>query len=136
MKLRIIIALSIFFFTLVLFAWYRDHKNLTKKITLLQYQQSSGSQNDTNIKPTNPYVNMALVVEAIPSEENTWGYKITANGRTIISQTNIPGFPGNLGFNLENNAVRTGEFVLSKIKKGEFPPTVTIEDLNRLGVID
>jgi len=136
MKRRIIIVLFTIAFALILFGWYRDHVKLAKKITLLQNQQIRESQQNTNNKPTNPYANMALVVESIPAEKNTWGYKITANGRTIINQTNIPGFPGNLGFNLENNAVRAGEFVLSKIKKGQFPPTVTIDELNRLGVID
>lgn len=136
MRHKITIISFIITIALVLVGWYLDHEQLTEQITLLQNQQSSLPHTGLNNKSGNPYLNMDLAVVAIPSQEDTWGYKITAGGRIIIKQTNIPGFPGNLGFKYKKNALTTGELVLTKIKGGEFPPSVTIEELNRLGVID
>ena len=52
-----------------------------------------------------------------------------------MHQQNIPGLPGNEGFTTKERAKIVAEFVVKKIRNNEMPPTVTIEDLNNMGVL-
>jgi hypothetical protein len=74
-------------------------------------------------------------VKTIYSDEQGWGYQILKDGKTLINQPNIPAVQGNKGFSSKENADKTGQFVLSKIYKGQFPPMVTTEELDSLDVI-
>lgn len=74
-------------------------------------------------------------VKTIQSEKEGWGYQILKNNKAIINQPNIPAIQGNKGFANEAMAKKTGEFVLQKIQRGEFPPMLTVEELDSLNVI-
>jgi len=65
-----------------------------------------------------------------------WGYRIlAADTVVIIEQAFIPGIEGHKGFESEEKARWTGDLVRRKIEKGEFPPFVTSEELEKLGVL-
>ena len=83
----------------------------------------------------NPYANAEITVKIIPSANNTFGYDILLYGRQLVHQPNIPGLPGNEGFTTKERAQTVAEFVVKKIRKNEMPPTVSIEDLNKMGVL-
>lgn len=76
-----------------------------------------------------------LHIKVIPAPNNTYGYKIQRNGQTIIHQQNIPAVPGVEGFRTEDQAMKVGLFVVEKLKKGKFPPGVSVEELDSLGVL-
>ena len=42
--------------------------------------------------------------------------------------------PGNEGFKTKADASKVAQLVIGKIKKGEMPPTVTIEEMQKLKV--
>jgi hypothetical protein len=86
-------------------------------------------------QPNNPYVNAEITTKIIPSANNTFGYDILLYGRPLVHQPHIPGLPGNEGFSTQGRAQTVAEFVVEKIRKNEMPPTVNIEDLNRMGVL-
>jgi hypothetical protein len=65
----------------------------------------------------------------IQSEGGGFGYCIMADGHVYIWQGNIPGIPGNQGFESIEKAERCAGLVIQKIKDGESPPTITEEDL-------
>ena len=44
-------------------------------------------------------------------------------------------YEGNEGFTTKEQAQTVAEFVVKKIRNNEMPPTVTIEDLNAMGVL-
>lgn len=67
--------------------------------------------------------------------ENSFGYQILDKGKVIIDQRTIPSVPGTNGFYTRERAQRAGELVLSKMEKGVFPPTVSAEELDSLGVL-
>jgi hypothetical protein len=83
----------------------------------------------------NPYANAEITIKIIPSANNTFGYDILLYRRPLVHQPNIPGLPGNEGFTTKERAQTVAEFVVKKIRNNEMPPTVTIEDLNTMGVL-
>lgn len=84
---------------------------------------------------TNPYANAKLTVKIIPSVDKTFGYDIFLNGKLLVHQPHIPALPGNKGFTTKKRAQKVADFVVKKIRKNEMPPTVTIDNLNNMGVL-
>jgi hypothetical protein len=64
-----------------------------------------------------------------------WGYLIKQKSRIIIDQPTIPAVQGVQGFSSKQNAQRVGELVVSKIYAGHFPPSLTLRELDSLGVL-
>lgn len=63
-----------------------------------------------------------------------WGYDILTDKQTVIHQPTIPGQSGIVGFSSQEQAHRVGDWVAEKIKQTKALPTLTNEDLRRLGV--
>jgi hypothetical protein len=84
---------------------------------------------------TNPYKDADISIKIIPSANKTYGYDILLYKRPLVHQPNVPGLPGNEGFTTKERAQKVAEFVVRKIKNNEMPPTVSIEDLNKMGVL-
>ena len=79
--------------------------------------------------------NAEITIRIVPSANNTFGYDILLYGRPLVHQPNIPGLPGNEGFSTKERAQAVAKFVVKKIRNNEIPPTVAIEDLNKMGVL-
>ena len=77
--------------------------------------------------------NYAFVI--IPSINGTWGYDIYSNGKIFIHQTSKPGLTGNEGFATKAKAKKVAELVVSKLQKGEIPPSITAEEMKKLKVL-
>lgn len=71
----------------------------------------------------------------IPSNNNTWCYDIFKDKKMLIHQPSKPGLPGNDGFKNKSDAEKVARLVIEKLKKGEMPPSVTIEELKNLKVL-
>lgn len=74
-------------------------------------------------------------VISIQNPDQSWGYQIMKDGKIIIDQKHIPAIQGNLGFRTMEDAEKTGNFIVNKIKNGGFPPTISTEELDSLGVL-
>lgn len=83
----------------------------------------------------NPYEYAELTTKIIPSVNNTFGYDVFLYGKPLVHQPHIPGLPGNQGFTTKEKAQTVADFVVQKIRRNEMPPTVAVEDLNRMGVM-
>ena len=83
----------------------------------------------------NPYKDADISIKIIPSVNKTYGYDILLYKRPLVHQPSIPGLPGNEGFGTKEKAQKVAEFVVKKIRNNEMPPTVSIEDLNKMGVL-
>ena len=71
----------------------------------------------------------------ISAYSSTYGYSIYADGNLYIQQNTIPAMPGNKGFADTTAAAKTARLVIKKIKQGEMPPTISIDDLKKLNII-
>jgi hypothetical protein len=83
----------------------------------------------------NPYAKAQITTKIISSANKTFGYEIIVNGKTLVRQPSIPAMPGNDGFTTKEKAQKVADFVVKKIRNNEMPPTVTVEDLNKMGVL-
>lgn len=53
--------------------------------------------------------------------ESGWGYRIATKKKVLIYQPFIPGIPGNHAFKTKEEAIRTGELVLTKLRAKKIP---------------
>jgi hypothetical protein len=79
--------------------------------------------------------NINYIYKIIPSINSTWGYDIYKGEKKFIHQTNIPGMPGNNGFKTKSDAKKIARLVIDKLKNGEMPPSVTIDEMKKLNVL-
>lgn len=67
--------------------------------------------------------------------DNGWGYDIFQNGQLYIHQPHIPATAGIQGFGSESDAKSCAEFAIEKINAGILPPTLSVDELDSLGVL-
>ncbi len=79
-------------------------------------------------KPTNE------TAEVFHDSISGWGYRIKRDTTIVIEQQYIPGAQGTKGFSTESEALKTAQLVLDKIKRNQFPPTITLSELDSLGI--
>jgi hypothetical protein len=96
---------------------------------------TSISADETVKHQKNPYANAEITIRIIPAANDTFGYDILLHGKPLVPQPTIAGLPGNEGFTTKERAQTVAEFMVKKIRSNEMPPTVTIEDLNHMGVL-
>ena len=81
------------------------------------------------------YAHTKLSYKIIDAANKTFGYDIYADDKLMIHQKSIPAMPGNDGFKTKTDAAKVAQLVIEKIKKGEMPPTVSVEEMKKLKVI-
>lgn len=64
-----------------------------------------------------------------------YGYDVLMGGKIYIHQPHIPAVAGNNGFPSAESALKTGTFIVTKIRKNIMPPSVTKDELDSLGVL-
>ena len=113
---------------LILFQWL--------VVTMLSAQTPTQTDS-SNIKfpEVSAYANTKLTYKIIDAPNHTYGYDVYADGRLMIHQQSIPAMPGNEGFKTKQGAEKVAQLVISKIKKRELPPTVTVEEMKKLKAI-
>ena len=78
----------------------------------------------------------SFAVKVIEVNENQFGYDILMNGQPYIHQPHLPAVGGNDGFSSKEKAEKAGNFIIYKLENNIIPPTVSINELDSLGVLD
>lgn len=98
------------------------------------YAQPVSSQHS---EPANirlyPY-DQQIRYQLIKGESGGFGYDIYVNSTLFIHQARIPCLPGKKGFKTKADAKKVATLVMTKIKNGLTPPTVTISEMQKLGI--
>ena len=89
-------------------------------------------KSDVQFPEANAFKNSAISYKLIPAANNTWCYDIYVEKRLMIHQASVPGLPGNTGFKTKKAAQDIAGLVITKIKKGEMPPSITLEEMKKL----
>jgi PBP1b-binding outer membrane lipoprotein LpoB len=94
-------------------------------------QQSQEQQNDKKETVLN-----TVDIKTFPNDTplNGFGYDIFIDNKLMVHQPNIPAVAGNRGFASQEEANKIGSFVAHKIKNNIMPPSVTVQELDSLGV--
>ena len=95
--------------------------------------QSDGSA--AKFPEASAYANTKLTYNIIHAPQHTYGYDVFAADRLMIHQTSAPALPGNVGFKTKEDATKVALLVIDKIRKGEMPPTISIDEMKKLKVI-
>jgi len=82
------------------------------------------------------YANTKLTYKIIDAPKHTYCYDVFADGRLMIHQTSVPALPGNEGFKTKEDATKVALLVIEKIRKREMPPTISIDEMKKLGVVN
>lgn len=104
-------------------------------VILYVNENNSIQSREEHYSNTNPYHEDDLRVEVIPAPKDTYGYNILMNGHILIHQPHIPALPGNEGFKKKEDAQTVAEFLIHKIRQNIFPPSISVEELDSLGVL-
>ena len=83
----------------------------------------------------NVYADTKLTYKVIDAPKHTYGYDVFADGRLMIHQTSAPALSGNEGFKTKEDASKVAALAIGKIRKGEMPPTISIDEMKKLKVI-
>ena len=100
---------------------------------ILLFNYASGQVRDAKQELSSQ--SSGLTYQIIRSTEDTFGYDIYDRSKKLIHQATIPGQPGTKGFQTRRDAEKVAAFVINKMRNGASLPTVTFEELKRLGVI-
>ena len=81
------------------------------------------------------HANAAPVIEAVAySTGNGWGYTICINGKLFIKQPYIPAIEGVKGFTTKEDAEKTAQYIVKKLKADQ-QPAITKKELKKLNII-
>jgi len=121
----------LYVFCLLLFAC-----NGVSRDTKTSDQKRSSVSPTQKLAPGNPVHSAGQVTyKIVNSIDSTYGYDIYIEEKRFIHQPNIPATSGILGFKRKIDAQKVAELVKRKIILGEVPPTVRIEEMNKLNLI-
>lgn len=75
-------------------------------------------------------------VKVIEVNGNQFGYDILANGSPYIHQPHIPAVGGINGFSSKEKAEIAGNYIIQKLNNNIIPPTISLDELDSLGVLN
>jgi hypothetical protein len=116
-------------------AFAKIYSVIIASITISYSQNEPAEFKVTNSPTSIQKVYTKFTYKIISAPHNTFGYDIYSEGSLIIHQNSIPGLPGDKGFTTKAKAEKVAKLVIDKLSAGEMPPTVSIEELKKLKII-
>ena len=107
--------------------------NLSLQFSFAQGGKKTESKGGASFPSGEQFKNAKITYQIIPAANTTWCYDILVKGHLYIHQTNVPSLPGNEGFKTKEQAAKVAELVIRKMKKGEMPPSVTLDEMKKVG---
>lgn len=96
-------------------------------------KNAQNNQKTPEFPSSESFKNSKLTYKIISAPNNTWCYDIFKDGNICIHQNSIPGVAGINGFTTKEKAEKVAQLVVTKIQKGEMPPTVSQEEMKAVG---
>jgi hypothetical protein len=115
--------------------WFCAALLFTCIITQAQQTQSVKHDSSVAFPSLNTYANAKFSYKITDAPNHTYCYDVFVNEKLFIHQTSIPAISGYEGFKTKEDASKVALLVLEKIKKGEMPPAISIEEMKKLKVI-
>ena len=90
--------------------------------------------NEVQQEMVHKMANAQLTSMITKADNERFGYYIFGDGHLLIRQISIPAVLGRMGFVTEKEAQKVADLVIDKIKAGEIPPSVSMEELQVLDI--
>lgn len=78
---------------------------------------------------------LLFMLSSLKMREENWGYDIYMYGKLYVHQPYVPAINENRGFEKEEYAVRTAQLAVDKIRNNVLPLSITVQELDSLGVL-
>lgn len=115
-----------------------DHQEENKNVAIENSFPEINSKLETPAPPPFNSQNMEVktfeLTDSTSGKSKGWGYDLYMDGHKTIHQPIIPGVAGNKSFKTEEQAKKTGNFAINKMKQTGSLPTISIKELDSLGV--
>lgn len=79
-------------------------------------------------------VGESLTLKITDSEYSGFGFEIIRGTNPLIIQPHIPAIQGIKGFKTKEQASIIGNYMIYKINHGIMPPSISVQDLDSLGI--
>lgn len=121
----------------------QDKETLYEERKLYEMKEMAEKSKQSALSKENPYRDAQIDVVVYNNDTlkqdvkyTGYGYKILIYGSPQVNQPHRPGMPGLEGFKTAEAAKKVGEFVAYKIRNNIMPPSVTIQEMDSLGVLN
>lgn len=114
-----------------------EHSTDQVKSTIVnETDPESPADTNTNRDDNVEVINVKKSPYDVKTVQNSlgWGYEVWKDGALIINQTHIPAIQGLRAFASQEQAQKAVDIVKIKLDKGIFPPTISIDELQGIGV--
>ena len=119
-------ALKLFFITIILLSYSCGTKSS-------RAVDNSASVSSADVSPKGPFPD-DIKSKPFRNSDSTWGFTIYVNGKIYIHQQAISVRGSTSGFRTEEDASKTSELFIRKIKNHISPETVSVKELDSLGI--
>jgi hypothetical protein len=100
--------------------------------TFTLYSAAQTKANPTNKSQKKSSLFSYVIIDA---PEKTFGYNIYLEGRLKIHQPFMPAVQGVNGFKTKLDAEKVAKLAIKKMKQGQIPPEICIEEMKKLKVL-
>lgn len=98
------------------------------------FNEYSNQLNLSTDKEKTKLGNEKIIYTISMNQDGTYGYEIIINGITIIKQSVIPAIQGLHPFKFQNEAEKVAGLMVKKLKAGDMPPSITIDEIDSLKI--
>jgi hypothetical protein len=131
-------SLTCFFNGTLLFLFFscKDKTNETQEQSAVEMNDiKTEAQAMQNNNAAHSYFIKTFEVKNDAGTSEGWGYDIYIDSARTIHQPTIPAIEGIHSFKTKSDAERTGTFAMNKMKSSGSFPTLTMHELDSLGVL-
>jgi hypothetical protein len=82
----------------------------------------------------NGYKSPSHFITEVFETQGGWGYRIRQDTTMVIEQRSVLHSEGNQGFQTKKQALATAQLVKQKLDNGIFPPAISRQELDSLGI--
>ncbi len=130
--------MRIWILTLLALASCIEQPNIREESTDLDNRsipiKKSGEKRASKKSKQQELVGESLTLKITDSEYSGFGFEILRGTNPLIIQPHIPAIQGIKGFKTKEQASIIGNYMIYKINHGIMPPSISVQDLDSLGI--
>lgn len=121
-----------------------DSINKTDSTNVIENVEHIENMDTLKTTQENPFDGVKISVNTYQTEvlvklnngktDKGWGYDVLMDGKVYVHQPYIPAVSGNRSFRSKEDAEKTAALMMYKLKNNIVPPSLSVEELDSIGV--